>query len=366
MISMAGFADEPRALRDAEVAAAASVIDAHHYVLGPRVAEFEAEWARTSDTRFAVGVANGLDAIEISLRCLGIGPGDEVVTSSMTAFASVLAILRAGATPVLADVEPGTALLSTVSVERCLTPRTRAVLLVHLYGQARDVRGWADFCAARDLVLVEDCAQSHLARSGGKAAGTFGPIAAYSFYPTKNLGAIGDAGAVVTDDAALAEQAACLRNYGQRERYEHVAHGLNSRLDELQAALLLVRLGWLVEFTARRQEVAGAYRSSIDNPHVRLLDAPIEHESHVYHQFVVTTDDRDGLAAHLAAAGVGSLVHYPVAMQDQPALAGVAGDPAGLPVSAEHARTCLSIPCHPQLTDAQVEQVVEAVNGYRP
>ena len=363
---MAGFADEPSALRDAELAAAAAVIDSHHWVLGSQVTRFEAAWAQVSGSEHAVGVANGLDAIEIALRCLGVGPGDEVVTTSMTAFATVLAIVRAGATPVLADIDPGTGLLSMASVERCLSPRTRAVVLVHLYGQARDVASWVAFCAAHDIVLVEDCAQSHLAVSGGRPAGTFGPMAAYSFYPTKNLGAIGDAGAVVTDDAAFAEQAACLRNYGQRARYEHVALGLNSRLDELQAALLLARLDWLVEFTARRQEVAATYREAIVNPAVRLLDAPIEHASHVYHQFVVTTDDREALAAHLASAGVGSLVHYPVAMQDQPALAGIGVDPAGLPASAEHARICLSIPCHPQLTDTQVEQVVAAVNAYRP
>lgn len=366
MIAMTGFPAEPQALRDAQVAAAAAVIDSHHYVLGPQVDRFEAAWAAASGSRRCVGVANGLDAIEISLRCLGIGPGDEVVTTSMTAFATVLAILRAGATPVLADIDAGTALLSRESVERCLSDRTRAVLLVHLYGQARAVASWSEWCAARGLVLLEDCAQSHLARSDDRPAGTFGPMAAYSFYPTKNLGAIGDAGAVVTDDDALAESAARLRNYGQRDRYEHVDRGMNSRLDELQAAILLVRLDWLAEFTARRQQVAAHYVVGIANPAVRLLDPPRQRAEHVYHQFVVTADDRDGLAAHLAAAGVGSLVHYPVAMQDQPALAEVAGDPAGLPVSAEHARTCLSIPCHPQLTDAEVDHVVEAVNRYRP
>jgi len=366
MIAMAGFATEPPALREAEIAAFTAVLDSHHWVLGGHVARFEEAWAQASGTTYAIGVANGLDGIEIALRCLGIGPGDEVVTTSMTAFATVLAIVRAGATPVLADIEPGTGLLSMESVERCLTPRTRAVLLVHLYGQARDVAAWAGFCAAHDVTLVEDCAQSHLALSGGRPAGTFGPIAAYSFYPTKNLGAVGDAGALVTDDPALAEAAACFRNYGQRERYEHVTMGMNSRLDEVQAALLLARLAWLVEFTARRQEVAAAYRSSIANEAVRLLDAPLEHASHVYHQFVVTTDDRTGLAAHLDAAGVGSLVHYPLAMQDQPALAGVTVDPAGLPASARHAQTCLSIPCHPQLTDPEVAQVVDAVNSYRP
>lgn len=366
MITMTGFAAEPRALRDAQVAAATAVIDSHHYVLGPSVERFEAAWASASGARRCVGVGNGLDAIEISLRCLGIGPGDEVVTTSMTAFATVLAIVRAGATPVLADIDEGTAILSRDSVERCLTDRTRAVLLVHLYGQARGVASWATWCAERGLTLVEDCAQSHLAVSDGRPAGTFGPMSAYSFYPTKNLGAIGDAGAVVTDDDTLADAAARLRNYGQRERYEHLEAGLNSRLDELQAAILLARLGWLTEFTARRQQVAEHYRAGIANPAVRLLDPPRQRAEHVYHQFVVTTDDRSALAAHLAGAGVASLVHYPVPMQDQPVLRDVRADPVGLPTSAMHARTCLSLPCHPQLTDGEIEHVVRAVNTYRP
>lgn len=363
---MVGFAGEPQELRDAELAAVASVLDAHHYVLGPRVEEFEESWARASGSGYAVGVANGLDAIEISLRCLGIGPGDEVITTSMTAFATVLAIVRAGATPVLADIDPSTALMSTSSAERCVTPRTRAIVLVHLYGQARDLTTWVRFCDAHDLALVEDCAQSHLARSDGRPAGTFGAMSAYSFYPTKNLGAIGDAGAVVTDDPALAEQARCLRNYGQRERYEHVALGMNSRLDELQAALLSARLAWLPEFTTRRQEIAAAYHAKIRNEHVSLLDAPRAPDEHVFHQFVVTCTERSALVEHLALAGVQTLVHYPVPMHEQPALLGAASDPEGLPVSERHARTCLSLPCHPQLTDSEIEQVVLAVNSFRP
>ena len=360
---MTGFAQEPDELRAGMREAAARVIDSHHYILGPEVTAFEQAWAAASGTRHAVGVANGLDALEIALRVLDIGPGDEVITTPMTAFATVLAILRAGATPVLADIDPGTGLLAMDSVERCLSPRTRAVMLVHLYGQARDVARWAAFCADHGIELVEDCAQSHLAVSDGRAAGTFGRVGGYSFYPTKNLGALGDAGALVTDDPALAERAACLRNYGQRERYEHVEAGLNSRLDEMQAAILAARLPWLAAFTERRRAVASAYREGLAHPDVRVLDAPLTPSEHVHHQFVVVTPRRDELAAHLRDRGVPSLVHYPVPMHRQPALTGIGHDPAGLAASDRHAAEVLSIPCHPQLSDDDVSVVIDAVNS---
>jgi dTDP-4-amino-4,6-dideoxygalactose transaminase len=284
----------------------------------------------------------------------------------MTAFATVLAIIRAGATPVLADIVAGTALLDMDSVQRCITPRTKAVLLVHLYGQARDVVVWAAFCDANGLTLVEDCAQAHLAVSGGQAAGTFGPIAAHSFYPTKNLGALGDAGAIVTDDPGLASKSSQLRNYGQQERYKHVSLGMNSRLDEMQAAILSARLDWLPEFTERRRVVAERYRCELTNPAVRLLDAPRERGEHVFHQFVVTCDDREALAEHLARRDVASLVHYPVPMHRQPALAGIRIAEGGLTVGERHAQTCLSIPCHPQLTDDDASAVIESVNSFTP
>lgn len=366
MIGMTGFDREPADLRDAQIAAAARVVDSHHFVLGPEVQSFEATWAAMCGSAHAIGVANGLDAIEIVLRSLGIGPGDEVITTPMTAFATVLAIIRAGATPVLADIDPRTALLSMDSSDSCIGPRTRAVLLVHLYGQARDVDSWATFCDSKGITLIEDCAQSHLAVSGGRPAGSFGPMAAYSFYPTKNLGAIGDAGAVVTNDAQLAAKARQLRNYGQAERYEHVSLGLNSRLDEMQAAILSERSRWLAAFTNRRREVADRYFSEINNQQVTLLSAPRQPEEHVFHQFVLNCNDRDALAGHLAGHGVSTLVHYPVPMHRQPALAGVAIAEAGLAAAERHARTCLSIPCHPQLTDDEVTSVVDAVNSFRP
>ena len=334
------------------------------YVLGRELESFEREWAAVCGVDYAVGVGNGMDAIEIALRTLNIGPGDEVITTPMTAFATVLAILRAGATPVLADIDPDTALLSMASAERCLTPQTRAVVLVHLYGQVRNMRAWVDWCAQRGIALVEDCAQAHLASQNGTVAGAFGVAGAYSFYPTKNLGAIGDGGMLITSDEALAKRAAILRNYGQSVRYHHPELGLNSRLDEIQAAILSVRLQWLTEFTNRRREIAAAYFSGINHPEVRLLAEPEAESAHVYHLFVVICDARDALQAHLHAHGVQTLIHYPIPVHQQQPCLDVRRDPQGLGHSEHHAKCCLSLPCHPQMSDADVGSVIIRMNAF--
>ena len=364
MIRMNDFRADPPELLEAELGACARVLRSGWYVLGEEVRRFEADWARVCGAREAVGTGNGLDAIEIGIRSLGLSPGDEIITTPMTAFATVLGIIRAGATPVLADIEPDTALLSPESVERYISPRTRALLLVHLYGQVRGMDRWGELCRRREILLLEDCAQSHRATWGGRTAGSFGAWGAYSFYPTKNLGAPGDAGALVTSDPKLAESARALRNYGQANRYEHVALGLNSRLDELQAAILAVRLEWLEEFTRRRQEIALCYLDSIDNPRVGLLAPPQQPASHVYHLFVVLSEERDRLAAYLRERGVETLIHYPIPAHRQPAWDCVDRNPAGLPNAERHARQCLSIPCHHNMTPEQTETVVRALNEF--
>ena len=365
MIAMNAFKREPAELLARQLAAVERVLRSGWYVLGPEVAAFEAEWARACGMNHAVGVANGLDALEIGLRVQGIGPGDEVITTPMTAFATVLAIMRAGATPVLADIDPATGLLDPESVERCVGPRTRAVLLVHLYGQVRGMERWVELCERHGIFLLEDCAQSHLAAWHGKPAGRWGAWAAYSFYPTKNLGAIGDAGAFVTDDATQAGLARRLRNYGQSERYHHPELGMNSRLDELQAALLTERLAELPAWTARRCAVATAYRAGSRNPQVELLAAPAEPDSHVHHLFVVRTPERDRLSAHLKSHQIESLCHYPVPVHFQPPCRSCARDPRGLPNAELHAAQCLSIPCHPYLDDADLASVIAAVNAFK-
>lgn len=364
MILMNDFKAEPDELRERMVAAARRVFESGWYVLGPEVARFEAEWAQRCNTTYGVGVGNGMDAIEIALRCLDIGPGDEVITTPMTAVATVLAIVRAGATPVLADIDPETALLSISSIDRCLGPKTKAVVLVHLYGQVRDMRSWVAHCAQRRIHLVEDCAQAHLATWEGRPAGSFGTVGAFSFYPTKNLGAIGDAGMLVMNDAGMAESARQLRNYGQSVRYHHPREGMNSRLDELQAAILTERLEYLPGFTLRRRQIAEEYRSSIRNPYLRLLAAPQEALAHVHHLFVIRCEGREQLVAHLERSGIQSLVHYPVPVHRQEPFLQLRRDPLGLPGAEHHAASCLSIPCHPQMTDAQVQSVVQALNTF--
>ncbi len=365
MILMNDFKAEPAALREAMAAAAARVFASGWYILGQELKAFEQTWARACGTAHCLGVGNGLDAIELALRALDIGPGDEVITTPMTAVATVLAIVRAGAHPVLADIDPGTALLSPDSVRRCIGPRTRAVLLVHLYGQVRDMDAWTALTAENGLQLIEDCAQSHLACWRGAVAGSFGVAGAYSFYPTKNLGAIGDGGALVCNDDALAARVARLRNYGQSERYVHPELGMNSRLDELQAALLTVRLEWLEGFTARRRAVARQYDAGIRNPRVRLLKPAQEDGAHVHHLYALLADDRAALQQHLAARGVQTLIHYPVPMHHQQPFVDLCRDPQGLPHTEAHAAQCLSIPCHPQLDDEAIAHVVDAINAWR-
>lgn len=361
---MNDFKAEPEALRRDMMAAVERVLTSGWYILGEEVESFERRWANACGVAHGVGTGNGLDAIEVALRALNIGPGDEVVTTPMTAFASVLAILRAGATPVLADIDPESALLAPGSVRRVLSARTRALLLVHLYGQLRGMDEWRRLCSERGIALIEDCAQSHFARWGGRGAGAFGDAGAYSFYPTKNLGAPGDAGMLVTNDAALAARAARLRNYGQSERYHHPELGLNSRLDELHAAILSARLGWAAQFTTRRREIATTYRSAIENRAVRLLADPEEPEAHVYHLFVVRCEARERFQQHLRSRGVQTLLHYPVPVHQQVPCKDLARDPQGLGHAERHARTCVTLPCHPQMSEQDVATVVAAVNSF--
>jgi dTDP-4-amino-4,6-dideoxygalactose transaminase len=358
------FGREPEALVAEELRAVEAVLRSGWWILGEEVRAFEKEWGAACGARYAVGVASGLDALEIGLRAIGVGPGDEVVTTPVTAFATALAILRAGAQPVLADVDADTAMLDPESVRACFSKRTRAVVLVHLYGQAAPLRRFSALCAEAGVSLVEDCAQAHGARSEGTPVGTAGVVAGWSFYPTKNLGAVGDAGALTTDTEAMAEHARRLRNYGQSERYRHPEAGMNSRLDELQAALLRVRLRRLQDWISARRRVARAYAARINNERVHPLPMPKDAASHTHHLFVVKCDARDALAQFLKEKGVETLIHYPVPVHHQEAAKGMRLAPGGLPRAEAHARSCLSLPCHPHLTDEEIDRVVEAVNAF--
>ncbi len=329
------------------------------FVLGPEVEEFEAEFAAASGARHAVGVGNGTDAIALALRAVGIGPGDEVIVPAMTAAFTGLAVLVAGATPVFADVDPETLTLDPRACEAAVSPRTRAIVPVHLYGQAADVAAVAAIAAKHGVAVIEDCCQAHLATARGVPVGTQSAAGAFSFYPTKNLGAIGDGGAIITNDAATARRLRQLRNGGQTSRYLHAIAGVNSRLDEIQAAVLRVRLMFLRAFTAHRRSLAAFYRESLPETAVAIRERD---PGHVYHLFPIRSVRREALQTHLTRAGVDTLIHYPVPLQAQPAFAHL--PPRDCPEATRAAGELLSLPLHPRMQTGDVLRVVEAIRAF--
>lgn len=344
-------------LSDELHAALDRVMDSGWYILGPEVEAFEREFAAYHGVGYAVGVANGTDAIELALRAADVGRGDEVITVSHTAVPTVCAVERASATPVLVDIDPTTYTIDPAAVEAAITPRTKAILPVHLYGHPADMNALTDIAQRHNLLLVEDCAQAHGARCDGRLVGTFGDLAAFSFYPTKNLGAYGDGGAVITDDPQLAERLKRLRNYGQVRRYHHAERGVNSRLDEMQAALLRVKLKHLDSINDARREIATAYHRALEG-----VALPTEQPGvrHVYHLYVVRHPGRDQLAEALGARGIETLVHYPIPVHLQAAYADLGYGKGSLPVTEQVAQEILSLPLYYGLTDEQVALVADA------
>ncbi len=344
-------------------AALARVLESGWFVLGGEGRAFEEEFAAATGATHAVGVGSGTDAIELALRALGIGPGDEVVTQANTCVPTVSAIERAGATPVLCDVEPEAGTMDPESLHGTLGPRTRAVIPVHLYGQCADVEAIVELCSEREIDVVEDCAQAVGAELGGRPAGTIGTLGCFSFYPTKNLAALGDGGAVVTNDAELAERLRLVRQYGQTDRYRHVTKGVNSRLDEVQAAVLRTRLPHLERWNTRRAEIAGIYTEALADTPVRPL-AQLERRRHVFHLFVVEAPDRDALTAQLEEAGIGTLIHYPTPIHGHPPYARLGAGPVPLSVSERLCNRILSLPIYPELRDDEVQRVAEALRDF--
>lgn len=335
------------------------------YILGPHVAEFEVRFAQWIGTAHALGVANGTDALEMALRALDIGAGDLVVTTSMSAVATAVAIRKAGASPLFADIDPNHGLLDPASVEALFAShgaRIRAIVPVHLYGRCVDMDAIMSIALRHGVPVVEDCAQAHGARWNGRTAGTFGTIGSFSFYPTKNLGAIGDGGALVTNSSELRERTRLLREYGWKQRYISDTEGGNSRLDELQAAILDVKLPRLHEDNAARRRIAQVYREGIANPGVQVFRG--DDAGHVYHQFIVLSDKRDALHTHLAALEIGSLVHYPAAIHQQPAYASPEYAPLPLPNTELWAARVLSLPIYPQMPITDAHRVVDAINAW--
>jgi dTDP-4-amino-4,6-dideoxygalactose transaminase len=327
------------------------------FVLGPEVDAFEREFAAASGAAHAIGVGNGTDAIALILRALGIGAGDEVVTSPLSAAYTALAIMMTGARPVFADVDPQRLTIDPDRLLSAIGPRTRAIVPVHLYGQAADMTAIARTAAERGLAVVEDCCQAHLGAAGGRPVGTIGIAGAFSFYPTKNLGALGDGGAIVTNDAVLADAIKRLRNGGQTDRYQHAEAGINSRLDDMQAAILRARLPRLRAWTERRRALAARYREHLAGGPVDVM--PECDPGHVYHLFVVRTRQRRELQRALLARGIETLVHYPVPIPAQPAMRAV--NPASCPVAARACDEVLSLPLHQRLRDDEADDVAAAI-----
>ena len=343
--------------------AALRVLRSGWYILGREVEFFEREFASFLGVSHCVGVGNGLDALWIGMRLLGIGPGDEVIVQGNAYIASVMGITINGAKPVF--VEPDAYdQLDPEGIEEKLSERTKAVLVVHLYGHSARMDRIRAICEQHRLLLIEDCAQSHGAKFNGRQTGTFGNLACFSFYPSKNLGAFGDGGAIVTEDADLAKQARIFRNYGSEKRYHNQVVGANSRLDELQAALLRVKLSHLEELNAERRALAAYYLEGISNPALRLPKAA-EGTEPVWHQFVIHANNRDRLMAYLEEQGISTLIHYPIPPHLSEAYRDLEIKPGKLPVTERYAGEVLSLPLYNGMSREEQDRVIRALNAWR-
>lgn len=343
--------------------ATSAALASAHYILGPQGAAFEEEFAAFCGTRETVGVGSGTEALHLALLAAGVGREDEVITVANSAIFTALAISFTGARPVFVDIDPVTYTMDPARIEERLSPRTRAILPVHLYGHPADLNPILHLAEQHNLVVIEDCAQAVGAEYGGRRVGALGRMGCFSFYPTKNLGACGDGGAVITDDPELARRLRLLRNGGQTERYHHLIKGFNSRLDEMQAAILRVKLRYLDAWTERRRQLAAEYNRLLQGCPVAL---PIEAEAskHVYHLYVIRSDRRDELQRFLAENGVQSLIHYPIPIHRQPAYADLGVDEGSLPMAERSANEVLSLPLYPEFSQEELETVVSAVRRF--
>lgn len=337
------------------------VLDSGCFIMGPEVEAFEAEFAQYCGVQHCVGAGNGLDALHLLLRAYGIGPGDEVLVPANTFIATWLAVSQCGAIPVPVEPCPETYNIDPDALAAAITPRTRAIIPVHLYGQPADMDPINALARRHGLVVIEDAAQAQGAAYKGKRAGSLGNAAATSFYPGKNLGALGDGGAVLTNDASIADKVRLLRNYGSRVKYEHQATGYNTRLDEMQAAFLRVKLGLLDDWNVRRRELAGKYTAQLRDAGLGLPWVPVW-ANPVWHVYVVRNSKRDALRVHLDRCGVSTVIHYPIPPHRQACYAGYSGQ--HLPLAETLANEVLSLPMSPFLTEQEVAQVVEAVRTF--
>ncbi len=362
-ISMLDLKAEYRLFRDEVRAAVDAVLESQHFIGGPAVGELEAAVAAHCGVKYAIAISNGTDALLCALMALEIGHGDEVILPSFTFFATAGTVARLGAKPVFVDIDPHTFNIDPASVEKAVTAKTRAIIPVHLFGQCADMDAINNIAKRHKLKVVEDAAQAIGAKYKGGSAGTLGDLASLSFYPTKNLGGFGEGGMIFTNDERLANLCRQLRNHGESQRYHHDRVGGNFRLDTMKAAILLVKLKRLDEFTRRRRHNAAQYDrllagSGVTTPKVA------ETSEHVYHQYSILTDRRDELAGYLRDRGIGSAVYYPVPLHLQKCFAHLGCKPGSLPVTELAAARILSIPCHPILSDEDVAYVAVSVNEF--
>lgn len=344
------------------------VVSSGWYILGKEVLAFEERFAGFVGGRYCIGVGNGLDALSLVLRAwitLGrISTGDEVIVPANTYIASILAISETGLVPVLVEPDESSFNIDPARIEAALTAKTRVLLPVHLYGRAAEMPGIVEIARRHGLLVLEDCAQAHGAHLNGRRLGSWGDAGAFSFYPGKNLGALGDGGAVVTSDLATADAIRALRNYGSHKKYENTYRGVNSRLDELQAAILSIKLQHLDHENERRREVAYRYIEAVRNRHIKVPTPPYDAEAHVWHLFVIRTNYRDEFVSHMAAARIQTLIHYPIPPHRQACYPELAHFP--LPITERLHREVVSLPMGPTISAAEVDHVVQVVNAFSP
>ena len=338
-------------------------VSAGSFILGKRVSDFETAFSRAIKTRFAIGVSNGTDALTVSLRALSIGPGDEVIIPDFTFISTAFAVLLVGATPVLTDIDPHTLTMDPRNVKRAITRRTKAIIPVHLYGMPADMDSLCDIAFRHHIAVIEDAAQAHGSTYKTKTAGSIGDIGCFSFYPSKNIGALGDAGAVTTNNSAIARRIRTMINIGSDKKYLHTTLGGNNRLDALQASFLLAQLPRLRTWNAARRTHAALYTSLLRDLPITLPPSIPEYISNI-HLFVIRTKKRALLKKHLAKHGVETGIHYPYALHEQPSLAGLGYAPGQFPISHQAAREVLSLPMYPELTEQQIHAVARAVRSY--
>lgn len=351
-------------LRPALDAAFARVMDRSRFIQDEECRAFEEEFAALCGAEYCVGVGNGLDALTLILRAMDIGAQDEVILPANTFIATALAVSYCGAVPVLAEPDLASRNLDPARIEEKITPRTRAVIAVHLQGRTADMDAIRAVTEKHGLRLIEDAAQAHGARYKGRPAGSLADAAGFSFYPGKNLGALGDGGCVTTNDSRLAERVRALANYGADYKYHHLEQGVNSRLDELQAAFLRVKLPMLESWNKARRAIAARYLAGIQNPRIALPPPSSAEYEHIYHVFAVLCEERDALEAWLAQNGIGTVKHYPIPIHLQPAYAPLGILPGSLPIAERISRTTLSIPMYYGMTDEQISHVIETLNRF--